>query len=393
MKLRKWSSEEKVAIVPRIIKRGGFGRIVEDNFSKYQKVIFAFGFFCFCSLSQLASKEVETILFKEKGKLAQTWDELFTDHTVINFTYKNQPLSGFGLLGINSKGDYFLFSGIEKKIMQFDSTGNFIRFIGSIGQGPGEYQMLTTNAFFDRADNLYLYDFAIQAISIFSYPDYQFLKQIHLKSRVSKIFIDSESNFITFSLYNIDNLLKKYNKSGELIAETFKAEDDRLRAAMARFNPGGLANVPDLGFLFVYPDKYYIYLYDYDFTLKKIFKPRHFSKFYPRAESFPQDLDPRDPAYEHSNWWDKFLHPGDIYFLKDKFFLVSLWESKGRFGKNYINLHDLNGVTYARGLEIPHEGTINYNQGDYVYIIEQERFISQDEFAPTKLHRYKLSLP
>ncbi len=323
MKLRKWSSEEKVAIVPRIIKRGGFGRIVENNFSKYLKVIFAFGFFCFCSLSQLASKEVETILFKEKGKLAQTWDELFTDHTVINFTYKNQPLSGFGLLGINSKGDYFLFSGIEKKIMQFDSAGNFI----------------------------------------------------------------------TFSLYNIANLLKKYNKSGELIAETFKTEDDRLRAAMARFNPGGLANVPGTGFLFIYPDKYYVYLYDYDLTLKKIFKPRRFSKFYPEADSFPQDLDPRDQAYEHSNWWDKFLHLGDIYFLKDKFFLVSLWESKGRFGKYYINLHDLNGVTYARGLEIPHEGTINYNQGDYVYIIEQERFISQDEFAPTKLHRYKLSLP
>ncbi len=366
--------------------------MAKKDFLRYLKVISALFLLGLCPLSKLDSKEVETVFFKEKDKVAQKWDELFTDHTLINFTYKNQPLAGFGFLGINSKGDYFLFSRTEEKIMQFDSAGNFIRFIGSKGQGPGEYQGIG-NLFFDREDNLYLYDLSTRCVSIFTYPDYHFLKQTHPKSGVNKIFIDSQGNFITFSLYNIANLLKKYNKSGELMAETFKAEDDRLRAAMARFNPGGLANVPDLGFLFVYPDKYYIYFYDYDFTLKKIFKPRHFSKFYPEADSFPQDLDPRDPAYEHSNWWDKFLHPGDIYFLKDKFFLVVLWETKGRFGKNYINLHDLNGVTYARGLEIPYEGEISCARGDYVYIMEEEKLAGQDQFIPAKLHRYKLSVP
>ena len=366
--------------------------MVKKNTIRYLKVIFAFGFLCFCSLSELASKEVETILFKEKGELAQKWDKLFTDHTLINFTYKNQPLSGFGLLGINSKGDYFLFSRTEEKIMQFDNTGNFIRFIGSIGQGPGEYQSIS-NSFFDAADNLYLYDAPIRAISIFSYPDYQFLKQIHLKSIANKIFINDEGHFVTFSIFNVSNLLKKYDQSGKILVETFKPEDERLSLAMARFNPGGLANIPGTGFLFVYPDKYYIYLYDYNLTLKKIFKPSHFSKFYPKAESFPQDLAPKEFSFEHTKWWDKFLHPADIFFFKDGFFLVIVWESKGRFGKDYINLHDLNGVTYARGLEIPHEGMIKCTRGNYVYIIEQERFIGQDEFVPTKLHRYRLCLP
>jgi hypothetical protein len=374
------------------MERGGFRRMVKKNSIRHLKVIFAFGLFCFCSLSELASKEVETILFKEKGELAQKWDKLFTDHTLINFTYKNQPLSGFGLLGINSKGDYFLFSPVEKKIMQFDKTGNFIRFIGSIGQGPGEYQGIT-NSFFDGADNLYLYDAPILAISIFTYPDYQFSKQIHLKSTANKIFINDEGHFITFSIFNVSNLLKKYDQSGRILGETFKPEDERLSLAMARFNRGGLANIPGTGFLFVYPDKYYIYLYDYNLTLKKIFKPSHFSKFYPKAESFPQDLAPNEFSFEHTKWWDKFLHPGDIFFFKDGFFLVTVCESKGRFGKNYINLHDLNGVTYARGLEIPHEGEINCIQGDYVYILEQERFIGQDEFVPTRLHRYRFSLP
>ncbi|MDD8031838.1 MAG: 6-bladed beta-propeller [Acidobacteriota bacterium] len=151
---------------------------------------------------------------------------------------------------MNSKGDYFLFSRVEEKIMQFDRAGNFIRFIGSIGQGPGEYQMVT-KTFFDQEDNLYLYDAATLAISIFSYPDYQFLRQIHLKSIVNKIFINSEGNFITFSSFNVPSLLKKYDKSGELLIETFRPEDERLRVAMAPFNPGGLADIPGLGFLFM----------------------------------------------------------------------------------------------------------------------------------------------
>lgn len=71
-----------------------------------------------------------------------------------------------------------MFSRTEEKIMQFDSAGNFIRFIGSKGQGPGEYQGIG-NLFFDREDNLYLYDLSTRCVSIFTYPDYHFLKQTH----------------------------------------------------------------------------------------------------------------------------------------------------------------------------------------------------------------------
>ncbi len=78
-------------------KKGGIKKMVRRDFLRYLKVISALFLLCFCPLSELASKEVETVFFKEKGKVAQKWDELFTDHTLINFTYKNQPLSGFWL--------------------------------------------------------------------------------------------------------------------------------------------------------------------------------------------------------------------------------------------------------------------------------------------------------
>ncbi len=358
---------------------------------KYLKIIFALLFFCLYFVSKSESKEVEVVFFKEKGELFQRWDKLFAEHELINFVFQNQVLSGFGLIGINSKGDYFLYSRIAEKIMQFDNKGNFKRLIGARGQGPGEYQLIG-NSFFDREDNLYVYDISTRTISIFAYPGYQYVKQIRIKSSVNKIFINREGNFITFSLYNVPNLLKKHDNNGDILIETFKCEDETLRIAMARFNPGGLGDIPNKGFLFIYPDKYYIYLYDYNLILKKIYKPRHFSKFYPRAQSFPKDLAPNEFSYEHSKWWDKFLHPGDIYFLKDKLFLVVLVETEGRFGRFYINLHDLDGITYARGLEIPYEGRIVYAQGDYVYIMEDEKFVGGDEFVPTRLHRYKLSL-
>lgn len=98
---------------------------------------------------------------------------IFTDHTLINFTYKNQPLAGFGFLELILKVTIFCLAEQKKKLCNL-IAGNFIRFIGSKGQ-PGEYQGIG-NLFFDREDNLYLYDLSTRCVSIFTYPDYHFFK-------------------------------------------------------------------------------------------------------------------------------------------------------------------------------------------------------------------------
>lgn len=117
------------------------------------------------------------------------------------------------------------------------------------------------------------------------------------------------------------------------MAETFKAEDDRLRAAMARFNPGGLANVPDLGFLFVYPDKYYIYFYDYDFTLKKSLNPGIFLSFILKQTAFPRILILEIQPMSIVTGGINFFTPVIYIFLKINSFWLFCGKRKGDLEK------------------------------------------------------------
>lgn len=202
--------------------------------------------------------------------------------------------------------------------------------------------------------------------------------------------IDLDGNFITFSLYNTPYLLKKYTPEGKLLGEMFKCKDESLRIFMARFNPGGLAGIKNKGFLFLYPDKYIIFFYDYSLNLQRIYLPEKFSTFFPTVPNFPTHLSPYEISEEHSKWWDQFLHPGDIWILRDKFFVITMLRSEGMGGKFYINVHDIEGITYAIGIEVPFNGRIVYAREDFLYVLEEERFGDKDEILPARLHRYKL---
>lgn len=362
--------------------------MAKKNIGRPLSLVFAFVLFGHFLVTPLDCGQKETVSFKEKEKIFQKWDDVFVSQEIVIFAYKNQPFVAYGFLAINSKGNYFLYGVEEQKLMEFDAKGNFVRNIARKGEGPGEFVMMT-NAFFDQQDNLFIYDISKKVISIFAYPDYPYLRQVRIRSSVSKIFIDPEGHFITFSLYNVPDQLIKYDKDGKVMKKTFRTEDEALRIAMSRFNPGGIGDAPGEGFLLIYPDKYNVYLYDYNLELKKVYMPRQFSMFYPRATSFPQELSAYEYSLQHSKWWDGFLHPADIYHVKDKLFIVVLFETKGRMGKFYINLHDLNGLTYARGLEVPYEGrVVAVYQGD-VYVMEEEKYASGDKFLPQRLHRFK----
>ncbi len=76
--------------------------------------------------------------------------------------------------------------------------------------------------------------------------------------------------------------------------------------------------------------------------------------------------------------------------MKDKYFVVTILKSEGMGGKFYINLHDLEGITYATGIEVPFNGKIVYAREDFLYVLEEEKFGERDEILPARLHRYKL---
>lgn len=344
-----------------------------------------------CS-SKYEGKE-EIVFLKDKDKLFKKWDELFHSHEVINFSFpdpKKELLSICGL-AMNSKGEYFINDCRAKEIIQFDSKGNFVRYIGRKGEGPGEFQ-LPGNLFLDKEDNLFLQCVEKLSLNVYSSPNYLFLKQISLKSSCRDIIMTPEENFIIYSLYLADGVLRKYDKEGRILKKGFTPSNEKLRVFMARFQPAGLADIPGQGFLFIYSAEYAIYFYDYNLKLKKTYIPKSFSGFYPQAPDFPPELSPYEFSSEHSRWWDKFLHPGELYYLKDKFFVVELLKSEGLGGKFYVNFHDLNGNTYAKGLEVPYNGMIIYAKDDYLYVGEESKFGEDDKILPPRLHRYKLKI-
>lgn len=330
-------------------------------------------------------KKEEQIYFRVKSNISKKWDDIFPEHELINPSFP----PAYYFLTMNSQENYFLYTRKDEKIVQFNKNWNFVREIARKGEGPGEFQ-IPWPVFCDSKDNLYIHDIGRRLINIFSSPDYRFNRQIKLKSHVSKIIRELESNFITFSLYNTPYLLKKYSEDGRLLKETFKCKDETLRIFMARFNPGGLAEIKNKGFLFIYPDRYIVYLYDYNLNLQKIYLPENFTNFFPSAPDFPSELSPYEISSEHLKWWEQFLHPGDIWIMKDKYFIISMLKSEGVGGKFYINFHDLKGITYAMGIEVPFNGKIVYAREEFLYVLEEERFGKKDEILPARLHRYKL---
>lgn len=83
------------------------------------------------------------------------------------------------LYDINSldilNGNYIIQS--RKKVLIFDSIGNFLHKVGSIGQGPKEYTSLSS--FFIKDSELYFHDSNIQKIRVYN-PQGDYLRSITL---------------------------------------------------------------------------------------------------------------------------------------------------------------------------------------------------------------------
>lgn len=360
-------------------------------FYKYGNLAFLILISLFVSECRFKSDIKEVTYLKDDNRVCQNWEEVFKDETIIKFNFPNpeQELLSITSMTINSNnGDYFILDGRDKKVVQFSSECEFIRFIGNEGEGPGEFSLPICPCI-DIEGNFYLFDIGKRRINKYLYPDYQYAGQIQLRASIQDAILDNRNNFITYSFYS-DFILKKYNFEGKIIKKKYKPEDRTLKLFMARFQLGRIDEVPGEGFLFIYPDKYVIYFFDYELNLKREFRSRSTSRFYPEASRFPSDLSPYDFNPSHSEWWDSFLHPALIYCFKDGYFVVVVYESRKLGGRDYVNLHDMNGITYAKGLEVPFHGIVRYTKGDYIYVVEEAKVGDGDEILPTKLHRYRM---
>lgn len=336
-----------------------------------------------------ANEEIGKVKIKAEEVLFSKWEEIFDQHDVIPLR-SDQPdfeLFSIGRVSINSRGEYFILDGKVRKIMQFDSSGKFIRYIGRTGEGPGEYVlpgMLTNN----KDDDLYLYDIGKRRINRYISPDYKYDEnQIRIKKPIQDFFLTKDSSFITYTVSG-NKVLHKLDAAGDAIKKYYKPKHKRLHLFQARFQLGRISEIPGSGFLFIYPAEYQVYFLDYNFQVKKWLFAEP-GEYFPYIDKFPNDLSTYNFSPIHANWWSKWLHPGYIYYLGNNCFLVKLIRYRNLSERYYVNVHDFNGRTYAKGLEVPFNGFILYSKGGYIYIVEESSFNEAGEILPIKLHRYK----
>jgi len=349
---------------------------------------------CFqsCKASNLKSMEIP---FKSIKTLYTKWDQVFEKSTIIPFHFDDPDMEIYtiGNVSINSKGDYLISDGKNpNKILLFDRNGKFKKYIGYVGEGPGGY-MLPASIFLDKEDNIYIQDLGKAIIQKYSYPNYNYEKLIRMDGKNKKVFIDASLNLYSYIVQSeTGNLFFKYNFDGKLLRSAIKPKNISQKLFIGRFNLGGLINIPWEGILAIYPAEYKIYFLDYDLNIKKILVADPPTTYKPLMEDFPNDLSPYDFSKRHLKWWGKQLRPTNIYYLENHFFLMLLTKYENLSGKYYVNIHDIDGNTYAEGLEVPFNGIIRYTKDGYIYLVEDSAYNDKGEIEPLRLHRFKFKI-
>jgi hypothetical protein len=340
-----------------------------------------------------SENNIEYKVIKENTSLATTWDEIFTDHQILEFTFPDpsRDLYRIGSLIVNSRGEYIVQDPKAKSILYFDNHRSFIGNIGKIGEGPGEY-LLGILATLDHQDNIFVYDVMKRKIIKYLYPDYSYGNQISLKVHHSfYTVVDPSGNIFVYS----KDILKKHkivkcNPSGEILKQAFEPEDTNYFTYITRFGLGIINPYYNDGIAFMNPHKYEIYIYDYDLNLKKILNPVKPSKYFPFHENYPKSLSIYDFTPKHAKWWQKTMVPIEVRTIGEKMMIGVVAQFTKFSSKVYINIHDIDGNTYAKGLEIPFEGMIKFIKGKHIYIEEEDRINDKSEIVPPRLHRYTI---
>ena len=330
------------------------------------------------------------VLFSTENIPYSRWDDVFTGHKVISFTFPDPDGEIFSIGGIliTTNGDYFVFDGKAMKVLHFDAGGKFIQYIGRVGEGPGEYGLAGSSYLDDNAD-LLIEDIYKRRINKYRFPDYQFETQFLLPTSIQDFLLDDQGNFIVYTTSE-PNILVKVDQKGNTLAKALQVDRQNFRISSSRFQLGRLCQLPGDIFMVSYPEEYKIYVFDYQFNLKKTLYADSVSRYFPGKAVFPADLSPYDFSPKHAKWWGEALRPSMVLNIDKTLIAFVLAEIKNLSFKFYVNIHDLEGKTYAAGLEVPFDGIIRYAKDGFIYVVEESKFDESKNIIPLKLHRYKL---
>lgn len=337
-------------------------------------------------------KQQEEITIKLSKRLSLAFDSLFVIKGELRFKYpEGEHISDFLPNDICFVGGrYFVVSVDRRKIIQFDSSGNFLGFIGKGGEGPGEFK-----AILGLSTGLGKNIIALGAIPfkvvIYKYPNYNDFEEIKLPTIALDIVQLSSNKFVFYSLYT-KNLLNLLSEEGKILMEVLQPSNEKLKLFSAQAYTGFMFETSNAGFFFCDPISGYIFRYDSALNLICKYVPEdNLKKFFGFPKPYPQDLSPYEITQDHISYWKSFIHPLSGASLNDTLFIVQYYSSKNmrNWDKFSFNLVSVSGEALLVNSSAPHNGMLIFPGGDEILEIVPGE-LKGTTITEAKIFRYKL---
>ena len=278
----------------------------------------------------------------------------------------------------DEEGNFYVTDWDRKRIQKYNPEGKFLITIGRKGQGPGEFQNLSTVRF-DKNNHIYVTDIANRRISFFD-KEGNYLKQISIPAVFENLYINSKGYFVSSSSQRLDDetglgwkiVFGLFDDQFNIVSE-FHSEEHHTKPPAGRdltsrakfvagilsdmaFQPRAQYILADNDFIFFgYPDKYEIDVYSPEGikvkTIQRRFDPIKVMKkdkeYFVRnvAESFlrrdTEDIKKETvrfieypkykPAYHSFTLMDNGWLAVVVEFVENEYTLFDLFDKNGRY--------------------------------------------------------------
>lgn len=338
----------------------------------------------------------------QNSKAVNTWNNIFINRTNITPAIPDtiNPLGSIRSIDIQDS-TMIIPDGMNGRILVVNDKRNIVHIIGQNGQGPGEFQLLSSIST-DSTGSIHAFD--VNGYSLHKYKmingTLEYDSVINMNNNITQIKI-YDSNIITYSLSHSD-LISIYDTAGTLIKSAFTVTDDDLRKRMLRFQGGGM-DVSKNGMIYaIYPGMYEIRVFDSSIRAVDTLLGMRQSEWRPVIPESPRTTSPYGFTEKDKDWWGSFLHIGRLHLIDDKRLLVWLYEmDKDDNMHQYVNIYTINGKILSEGLAVPDgEYIIGAGNGS-IYTSMDPRLSKQNmhqyqksqyHIENTTLYRYDLSI-
>lgn len=311
----------------------------------------------------------------EKIEKAKNFSDLFLLKKTIVLDVKDAIIGEPTEIRIANNGNILISDmRIAKQIALFDSMGNFIKAIGTHGEGPGEF-IEPSCISFDNNNNIIVCDNTLKRITIYNSSGY-YLRSFKIKYDIIKIISDTNNRLYCCNAHNNGEKIYIYDMYGEEI-KTININSD-----YNMFKPSYMGGMDAHNeFLFyIGPLDNTIYVYNnsnYELIQKIIPQKSIFSK----ADLTNTSISAKDFYKKNKG---KFSMISDIqYFHPGLFFIWFLYPNEGKYNLEII---DSKGIILNRMIDNLGLTTTKWNR---IYSVNYPEYNYNNNSLTIKLNIYE----